>query len=171
MIKHCDDTHRRYKKRWKIEISFAVVKRALAKTTSRAASIRIFLFGISCVLHNLWILTNFSWTLMEAKMRIKALETKNYMSISKYLFRQYIMYYGVGWWGTVTPRKPAPEPVKRVIIRPEIKKCPECQTTLVKKRHKDRIVWTFEGAKNTHWILIVLIVIIATYYLNTNNYS
>jgi len=43
------------------------------------------------------------------------------------------------------PRKPAPEPVKRVIIRPEIKKCPECQTTLVKRRHKDRIVWTFEG--------------------------
>jgi len=43
------------------------------------------------------------------------------------------------------PRKPAPEPVKRVIVRPEIKKCPERQTTLMKRRHKDRIVWTFEG--------------------------
>jgi len=42
-------------------------------------------------------------------------------------------------------RKPAPEPVKRVIIRPEIKKCLKYGTTLVKKRHKDRIVWTFGG--------------------------
>ena len=68
--------HRRYKKRWRIEVSFAVVKRALAKTTSRAASVRIFLFGISCVLYNLWILTNLSWTSRKEKVRIKAPETK-----------------------------------------------------------------------------------------------
>ena len=74
--KRCGDMHRRYKKRWRIEVSFAVVKGALAKTTSRAASVRIFLFGISCILYNLWILTNFSWTSREAKMRIKAPETR-----------------------------------------------------------------------------------------------
>jgi len=74
--KRCGDMHRKYKKRWRIEVSFAVVKRALAKTTSRATSVRIFLFGISCVLYNLWILTNFSWTSREAKTRINAPETR-----------------------------------------------------------------------------------------------
>jgi len=44
--KRCGDMHRRYKKRWRIEVSFAVVKGALARTASRAASVRIFLFGI-----------------------------------------------------------------------------------------------------------------------------
>ena len=68
--------HRRYRKRWRIEVSFAVIKRALAKTTSRAAGVRVFLFGISCVLYNLWILTNFSWTSREAKTRINAPETR-----------------------------------------------------------------------------------------------
>lgn len=74
--KRCGDMHRRYRKRWRIEVSFAVIKRALAKTTSRAAGVRVFLFGISCVLYNLWILTNFSWTSMEAKTRINAPETR-----------------------------------------------------------------------------------------------
>jgi len=74
--KRCGDMHRRYRKRWRIEVSFAVIKRALAKTTSRAAGVRVFLFGISCVLYNLWILTNFSWTSREAKTRINAPETR-----------------------------------------------------------------------------------------------
>lgn len=43
------------------------------------------------------------------------------------------------------PRRKAPKPIKRIVIRPKIKKCPACQTTLIKRRHKDRIVWTFEG--------------------------
>ena len=43
------------------------------------------------------------------------------------------------------PRKKAPKPTKRIIIKPPIKKCPICRTTLIKRRHKDRTVWTFEG--------------------------
>ena len=43
------------------------------------------------------------------------------------------------------PRKKSPRPLRRVVIRPNIRKCPNCQTTLIKRRHKDRTVWTFEG--------------------------
>jgi len=42
------------------------------------------------------------------------------------------------------PRKPAPNPVKRVVVRPEIKKCPNCKSRLVIRREKYRVVWTFK---------------------------
>ena len=73
--KRCGDMHRRYKKRWRIEVSFAVIKRAVAKTTSKSSSVRLFLFAISCTLYNLWILTNFSWTSGHSKSCIAAPET------------------------------------------------------------------------------------------------
>ena len=74
--RRCGDVHRRYKKRWRIEVSFAVIKRSVAKTTSRSSSVRVFLFGISCILYNVWILTNFAWTAGESKAKIRAPETK-----------------------------------------------------------------------------------------------
>lgn len=74
--KRCGDMHRRYRKRWRIEVSFAVVKRALARTSSRATSIRIFLFGVSCILYNLWILSDFSWASRASKTAINAPETR-----------------------------------------------------------------------------------------------
>ena len=96
--KRCGDMHRRYKKRWRIEVSFAVIKRAVAKTTSKSSSVRLFLFAISCILYNLWILTNFSWTSRHSKSCMVAPETgKRYVHwlirviviiIAMYLARQ-----------------------------------------------------------------------------------
>jgi len=74
--KRCGGMYRQYKKRWRIEVSFAVIKRAVAKITSKSSSVRLFLFAISCILYNLWILTNFSWTSKAAKTRINAPETR-----------------------------------------------------------------------------------------------
>ena len=51
--KRCGDMYRQYKKRWRIEVSFAVIKCAVAKTTSKSSSVRLFLFAISCILYSL----------------------------------------------------------------------------------------------------------------------
>jgi len=44
-----------YKKRWNIETRFRMLKNAIIKTKSTSLKVRLFLFKLRCVIHNLWI--------------------------------------------------------------------------------------------------------------------
>jgi len=44
-----------YKKRWNIETRFRILKDVIIKTKSTSPKVRLFLFIIRCIIHNLWI--------------------------------------------------------------------------------------------------------------------
>ncbi|XRO75706.1 transposase [Methanocaldococcus sp. 28A] len=44
-----------YKKRWNIKTRFRMLKDAVIKTKSTSLKVRLFLFMLKCVIHNLWI--------------------------------------------------------------------------------------------------------------------
>ena len=50
---------RLFRKRWGIETSYRMIRKFLAKTTSRRYRIRLLYFYLAVVLYNLWVKLNF----------------------------------------------------------------------------------------------------------------
>ena len=48
-----------FRKRWGIETSYRMIRKFLAKTTSRRYGIRLLYFYLAVVLYNLWVKLNF----------------------------------------------------------------------------------------------------------------
>ena len=62
--------HRRYKRRWRIEVTFRMIKSFMAVTTSKNPVVRLFFFGFSVIVYNLFIASNFKWLKPEEKAKL-----------------------------------------------------------------------------------------------------
>lgn len=66
-----------FRKRWGIETSYRMIRKFLAKTTSKLYSLRILYFYLSVILYNLWVLQNY-----KHKRRTPAYMYKLYATLS-----------------------------------------------------------------------------------------
>ena len=62
--------HRRYRKRWRIEITLRMIKAFMAITTSKNPVVRLFFFSFSLIIYNLFIASNFKWIKPEEKAKL-----------------------------------------------------------------------------------------------------
>ena len=60
MLRKPSDIHYAYKKRWCIKINNKMIKLYKARTSSTDPRVRLFLFGFSCLVYDIWLLSGFN---------------------------------------------------------------------------------------------------------------